>query len=471
VIETAHFPTVQGEMESDVNSSCTRRKVRLTVTSLFFVFRSTPSEKATIITMPAGPTPDLGPRRSGGSGDLRQGNLTQILRYVRDNGASSRHDIAHGCGLGISTMTDLIGELRARRIVMELDPIRRPGAGRPTRPIDFDGEPWCVLGVRVDLDGFEFAAATLAGRELWRDRVPANLRGAAPDEGFAALDLELRSQLNRLPAEKHLIAIEIGVPGYVAADRATVGLSENPEWRDFPLSAKINATLNEVGIEGAHVGITNESQLAALHAVRTELRLQPDTIAAYLGGLRSIGSGLIVNGEIFRGAGGGGGDLGHLNVDPSGPACSCGRNGCLQSLIGPQNLLVVGELLPRDEAARLVDQQPKEAIRLIVEAIDEGQAAMLQVLKRAGAALGDAIDDVIGIVNPHTVILGGYLGALSPHLMDSIQERISHRVAIPAFAGTKIVAVDQGVSRVVGGAVLAARDACFYDPLTLTRPV
>ena len=53
----------------------------LPVLSLFLVFLSTPSEKATIVTMPAGPTPDLGPRRSGGSGDLRQGNLTQILRY------------------------------------------------------------------------------------------------------------------------------------------------------------------------------------------------------------------------------------------------------------------------------------------------------------------------------------------------------------------------------------------------------
>ena len=421
--------------------------------------------------MPAGPTPDLGSRRSGGSGDLRQGNLTQILRYVRDHGASSRHDIAHGCGLGISTMTDLIGELRSRRIVRELDPIRRPGAGRPTRPIDFDGEPWCVLGVRLDVDGFEFAAATLAGRELWRDSVPANLRSASADEAFAGLDGELRSQLTTVPADKQLIAIEIGVPGYIAADGATVGLSEHPEWRDFPLSAKISATLQELGIEGVHVGVTNDIQLAALHAVRSELRLPADTIAAYLGGLRSVGSGLIINGEIFRGAGGGAGDLGHLNVDPSGPACPCGRNGCLQSLIGPQNLLTVSDLLPRDEAARLIDDQPTEAIRLIVEASNEGQTAMLQVLKRAGAALGDAIDDVIGIVNPHTVILGGYLGALSPHLMDSIQERISHRVTIPAFADTKIVAVEQNASRVLGGAVLAARDACFYDPLTLTRPI
>jgi predicted NBD/HSP70 family sugar kinase len=438
---------------------------------LFFVFLSTPSERATINSMPAGLTPDLGLRRSGGSGDLRQGNLTQILRYVRDHGASSRHDIARGCGLGISTMTDLIGELRARRIVMELDPIRRPGAGRPTRPIDFDGEPWCVIGVKVDIDGFEFAASTLGGRELWRDSVPANLREASAEAGFAALDNQLRAEVRRLPSDKQLVAIEIGVPGYVAADRATVGHSESPEWQNFPLSAKVRATLDELGIAGVHVSVTNDSQLAALHVVRSELHLQPDAIVAYLGGLRTIGSGLIVGGEIFRGAGGGAGDFGHLNVDPSGPACSCGRNGCLQSLIGPQNLLAVGDLLPKDQAARLVDERPQEGIRRIVEAIDEGQAAMLQVLKRAGAALGDAIDDVIGIINPDTIILGGYLGALSPHVMDSIQERIAHRVAIPAFAGTKIIAVEQQLPRVVGGAVLAARDACFYDPLTLTRPV
>ena len=421
--------------------------------------------------MPAGLAPDLGLRRSGGSGDLRQGNLTQILRYVRDHGASSRHDIARGCGLGISTMTDLIGELRARRIVKELDPIRRPGAGRPTRPIDFDGEPWCVLGVRVDLDGFQFVAANLGGQELWRDSVTADLRRAAPDTGFAALDTQLRAQLTRLPADKHLIGVEIGVPGYIAEDRATVGLSESPEWQNFPLSAKVTATLNDLGIDRVHVGVTNDSQLAALHAVRTELRLRPDAIAAYLGGLRGVGSGLIIGGEIFRGAGGGAGDFGHLNVDPSGPACYCGRNGCLQSLIGPQNLLTVGDLLPADEAARLIDVRPEEAIRRIAEAIDEGHAAMLQAFKRAGTALGDAIDDVIGVANPHTVILGGYLGALSAHLMASIEERIARRLAIPAFAETKVVAVDQNVPRVVGGAVLAARDACFYDPLTLTRPV
>ena len=158
-------------------------------------------------------------------------------------------------------------------------------------------------------------------------------------------------------------------------------------------------------------------------------------------------------------------------MDPSGPACSCGRNGCLQSLIGPQSLLTVGDLLPADEAARLVDERPEEAIRKIVEAIDEGQAAMLQMLKRVGGSLGGCDRRRYWCRQSAHRRAGRLPGCLSAHLMTSIDERIARRLAIPAFAETKVVAVEQSAPRVVGGAVLAARDACFYDPLSLTRPV
>src|SRR3954468_1960286 len=105
-----------------------------------------------------------GRQRSGGAGDLRHGNLTQILRYVRDHGPSSRQDIARGCGLGISTMTDLIGELRARRGVGEWAAAPGPRAGRPTRPSALDGDPWCVLGAHVDLLEVQVLCTTVGGR-------------------------------------------------------------------------------------------------------------------------------------------------------------------------------------------------------------------------------------------------------------------------------------------------------------------
>jgi predicted NBD/HSP70 family sugar kinase len=368
-------------------------------------------------------------------------------------------------------MTDLIGELRSRRIVRELDPIRRPGAGRPTRPIAFDGEPWCVLGLLVDVDAVHVVAATIGGRELWRERVSADLRGMSAAAAGDLVDQVVADQVGRISPEQHLVAVEIGVPGYVTGDRSSVSWSAALDWRDLPLGSQVRNTLAGSGLHSVHVGLSTDTQLAALHAARIELGLPSDAVAAYLGGTRAVGSGLILHGEIFRGANGGGGDFGHINVDPSGPACWCGRNGCLHALVGPEHLLAVGEVVPAAEAKRIVRDEPERAIELIVRAADEGHTALLQVLKRAGAALGDAIDDVLGVVNPETVILGDYLGRLSPHLMSAIEERIAARTNVAAFSHTNVVALPDPVPRALGGACLAARDACFYDPLSLTRPL
>lgn len=368
-------------------------------------------------------------------------------------------------------MTDLVGELRSRRLVRELDPIRRPGAGRPTRPIALDGDPWCVLGAHIEVDQIEFSVTTVGGAELWRDTTTTDLDQAGAEAGFATFAAALREQLTRLPADKVLVAVEVGLPGYVARDGRTVGWSAGLDWRDLPLSNRITETLAELGLDGVHVGVTNAAQLAALHASRVELSMPSDSVAVYLGGLRSIGSAVIIGGEIYRGASGGAGDFAHLNVDPSGPLHWCGRRGCLESVVGPQQLLASSDLLSAKEAEQLVSEQPRKAIQVLTEAAASGEAGVLTALERAGVALGRAIDDIVGIVNPDTVILGGYLGCLSPYLLDSVKATLSDRVGVAAFAGTTVLALDQVLPRVVGGAGLAARDACLYDPLSLTRPI
>lgn len=368
-------------------------------------------------------------------------------------------------------MTDLVGELRSRRLVRELDPIRRPGAGRPTRPIALDGDPWCVIGAHIEVDKIQFLATTVGGTELWRDTTTAELDHAGAEAGFAIFAAALREQLMRLPADKALVAVEVGLPGYIARDGRTVGWSAGLDWRDLPLSRLIGEALSELGLEGVHVGVTNDAQLAALHASRVELAMPSNTVAVYLGGLRNVGSAVIIGGEIYRGASGGAGDFGHLNVDPSGPLHWCGRRGCLESIVGPQQLLTSSDLLSAREAEQLVNDQPRKAIQVITEAAASGDTGVLATLEHAGVALGRAIDDIIGIVNPDAVIIGGYLGCLSPYVLGPIEATISERIGIAAFAGTTVLALDQVLPRIVGGAGLAARDACLYDPLTLTRPM
>ena len=410
-------------------------------------------------------------RRSQGSGDVRQQNLVRILEYVRDHGPSSRHDIAQGCGLGVSTMTDLIGELRNRRLLRELGAVPRPGAGRPTRPIAMDGQPWCVLAVQVDLVGLRFASSTVGGEELWSEDVPAPLRQLGMEAGYAALRDALTAQLDRLPPGKTLVAVQVALPGRVACERGIVGWSDGLGWDGLPLRARLEELLERSGHRGVAVGLAHDCHLAALHAVRAELALPPAQAVAYLGGLREISGGVVLDGEIYRGADGGAGDFGHVHVDPRGPLCVCGRHGCLQSLVGPLTLLTRSGVLSAEEAPGVLDRDPLPALRCLVERADAGDEHVLAVLGAAGEALGLALDDIIGGLNPHVVVLGGYLGMLAPHLLVAAQQKVDLRLSRESFLSTRVVTLGEKGPRVLLGALMAARDVCLTNPLRLTDVV
>ena len=330
-------------------------------------------------------------------------------------------------------MTDLISELRSRRLVKELEPIRRPAAGRPTRPIALDGEPWCALGIHIDDDHVRFSAVTVGGREVWSASIPVDLRNSGTEGSGIIRDILVR-EMTQLPNDKELLAVEVGVTGYVTRDTGTVSWSARLGWHDFALKSLVHDVLAELDVRRLHVGVSNDCHLAGLHATRVELPSTPHTVAAYLGGMRGLGSGVIVAGEIYRGAHGGAGDFGHANIDPNGPPCWCGRNGCLEAYVGLPRLLANGGLMSLEDAERQVDADPRRAVQLIADAAAGGDEHIVRVLDQSAEVIGRVLDDVIGLVNPHTVILGGYLGVLSPYLLPGIRQRTEVRTSVAASA-------------------------------------
>ncbi len=370
----------------------------------------------------------------------------------------------------MSTLTDLINELRNRRLVRELDPVRRPAAGRPTRPITLDGEPWAVMGVHIAIDAVEVVLASVGGEKLWQETIPVDLRNLEAAEGYQIVAGILTKQIQRLNGNRELVSVEVGMAGFVSRDRGSVCSAREFGWEDVPLRSWLERTLWEAGvINPVHVGVANDCQLAALYAARVEVRLPNDLVAVYFGGLRNLGSGVLIDGEIFGGAHGGAGDLGHVNVAIEGGVCWCGRSSCLQMAVSPVALLTRGALLPPAGAAQMVDERPWEALTLIADAAAGGDRRVLDTLASAGDTLGTVLDDLLGSLNPHAAILGGYLGKLSPYLMPSLEDRLASRIANPAYSATRVVALEETAARVVGGAVLAARDEVLAEPLHLTR--
>ncbi len=406
--------------------------------------------------------------RGGGSGDLRHGNLTEILRQVRDHGPSSRHDIARGCGLGISTMTDLVGELRRRGLVRELDAVRRLGAGRPTRPIALDGDRWCVLGVEVDLLQIAFVATTVGGRELWRDQVAAPLMRSGPEAGYALLSDALGSQLRRIPTDKTWWPSRSPSPRTSAATRQR--LTGRRRWAGAACrwSGCSTTLCTPRAVRTSRSGWSSRATWPpCTRCVRSCPRPAVPPRSTSLGCASSAAASSWTARSST--ANGGAGDFGHAGVDPSGPLCVCGRRGCLESILGLSSLLSSSDLVSTAEAERLITFEPVRAVRLLIDEADSGHPQVLEVLAAGGSALGTALDTIIGTVNPATVVLGGYLGMLQPFLQPTLDQRLAVRFGREAFASTRIVTLAEVVPRVLLGAGLAGRDRCLADPLALTH--
>lgn len=386
-------------------------------------------------------------KNCGGPQDLRQGNLSQILRYLHVNGPSSRRDIATGCGLAVSTLTALIGELKAHRLVTEMAPVRRAQAGRPTRPLALDGDPWCVLGVHLTRDTVTAVAATVGGEELWLDSRRRSGRGGPAGQ---IRDLVL-GRLDRTD------------PRQVVAVMAAV--SDHASSVSDLTAQELKATLTAAGlIDGpCLVEVSAATPLAGLQGSR-QLGLGPGATAVYLGGLGELTGGLVVDGLTFPGAGGTAGSVAHTGVAAAGASgCECGRASCLSRVAGPAALLTGAGLLDKAAASRIVLEDPESAITLLQSGAAVGDPRVLAALDVAGLALGQVLDSVIGLLDPHAVILGDYLGNLYPYLQPSLAARVR--------SSERIRALELDPARVARGAALASQSSTLAAPLTLTRPI
>lgn len=161
--------------------------------------------------------------------DLRHRHLAEVLWYLRANGPTGRVDTAAGCHIAPSTMTDLVHELKARKLILEL-PAVRGGVGRPKQPIAIDGSPWCVAGVHVTPKEAVSVGVTLGGKRVWHQRDELVSDPSDPATAVRQLGSILAQQVRALPRGKRLVGVGVALPDAVAAGRARQGSPASLPW-------------------------------------------------------------------------------------------------------------------------------------------------------------------------------------------------------------------------------------------------
>ncbi len=376
--------------------------------------------------------------------DVRATNLAVVLRYVRAHAPCSRADIAAATGLNKATVSSLVADLLARRLVRETG-LTENRIGRPATMLVLDGSAYAAVGLEVNADYLTAVALDLTGERLlsWR-RSFAGLN-VSPGKAVAAVAALGRRAVSKVSKDGHrVLGLTVGVPGLVGADGA-VRLAPNLGWQDVDLRGALEAALKP----DYPVAVDNDANLAATAEFRYGAHAGTANLV-YLTGEVGIGAGVIIDGRLLRGGRGFTGELGHVQLDPAGPDCGCGRRGCLEALAGVAAILRrVGVTTDADVSTADLESEIDEVVRRA----RGGDKAVLAGLAETGAWLGHGASVLANVVNPEVIVLGGYFVPLSPWLLPTAQEELERRTLADDAGGARIVASNLGHNAAaIGGA-------------------
>jgi len=209
---------------------------------------------------------------------------------------------------------------------------------------------------------------------------------------------------------------------------------------------------------GVPLMVDNDANLGALAERWWGVGRGVDDLA-YIKVATGIGSGHVVGGQVYRGATGFAGEIGHTAIDPRGKPCICGLRGCLVTLIGGQALVARAfELGAEFPDSPLAGKQ--NTVNEIEAAALAGDALALRVARETAAHLGIAIAGLLNLLNPSLVVIGGDLSRLGDLLLEPLRETVNRRTLVSSVAAAEIRTSELGLESIaIGAATLVLQTA------------
>ena len=275
---------------------------------------------------------------------VRRHNLSLVLRLLATHGPRSRAGIADVTGLTKATVSSLVADLIDRGLVKEVGPKSDQRMGRPATLVHVDGARVVTLGMELDVGFVSVLANDLAATTVYQRRRPVSGTSTAFADLLPVVIREVRRAIAAVEAQGARVAgLTVAVPGICDIDRGVVRRAPNLGWQDAPLGARLAAEFGP----SLSIAIDNEANLAALAEYRVGASAGTAHLV-YLLAVNGVGGGVIVDGELFRGASGAAGEVGHMTVQPKGAPCACGSSGCWETTVGLRALLydAVPDLAP-----------------------------------------------------------------------------------------------------------------------------
>lgn len=387
-------------------------------------------------------SPAAGDPAPGSTASLRKSNQQRVLDVLRTAapgthapGADEQRtvftqaELARTTGLARATVSNIVRDLIAAGLVDS-----EAGSGRRGSAVSLSPAAGIVAGVDFGHSHLAVAVGDLTGHVLAEER--RNLASALEHEEALELAAELIDGLR--PDGTALRQIAMGLPAPVTDDVIRTP-AIFPGWRGVDAAEAATETL------GAPVVVENDANLGALAEHRCGVG-RGHRSSVFVKISSGVGAGIIIGNELFHGAGGTAGEIGHLTLDEQGPMCRCGSRGCLEAYTS------VGAV-----TAMIAGQYPTATLDDIVREADGGDVSARRALEDAGLHLGWGLATIVNLINPSVIVVGGDMARAGELLLEPARIGL-RRHALDTVAQTPVLASALGERASLVGAVLLAAE-------------
>jgi glucokinase-like ROK family protein len=348
-----------------------------------------------------------------------------ILQLIHSGMNSSRLELARQTGLSPASITVIVQRLMMRGMVVESEPARSQLGRRPV-PLEIRRDAAYLLGLDLGSFHLRIVITDMNGNIVYKYQTQTGMReGRARvlEKAFRCVrDAVKKSELPRAAIR----GIGIAHSGVIDSDAGVVLSYPRPgqmaEWKNIPLR---NIFEDEFRVPCL---IEDSVRATAIAEKRFGLGRNLNNFL-YIDVGMGIGAGIFLDGKLYRGGGGSAGEFGHITVDETGALCSCGNNGCLETVASCAAIIQAVRTAMeqgidskiRDLAAGDLD---RVSIELIAQAAAENDSLAFRVLQKAASYIGIGLADLVNLLNPQVMIFGGALFRAVPQLLADPLRRI-----------------------------------------------
>ena len=372
-------------------------------------------------------------------------NKSIILTKILNNGPISRAQIAKETKLTPPTVGTIVKELIEQRMVLESSQGQSKG-GRKPRMLVINQEGHYMIGIDAGSRNIDGILSDISGKIV--THVETKLSLPITEDQFLAKLIETIEAILQQSSEheKDIIGIGVAMHGVVDAGKGESLFAPNLNLRQMPIASILSSHFPY------HIKIENDARALALGEKWFGRGKNSERLVVVNIG-NGVGSGVTIDGELYRGESHIAGEIGHMTIDLNGEQCTCGNRGCLQTFIsGPAIAKRATSQIKEGAKTSLAEVDQLTAVS-VFQAAEAGDQVAQEILHQTGTYIGVGLINLIHTLNPSQIVLTGGVTKAKDYLMPNVIATINDRGLTTRAKQTTISVSDLGDHSTALGAV------------------